>query len=357
MTRRVGVLAVLAGALALVPLAGAWTRVADLPYAVDLTALRTQRATELLAWYGGPSDFGVRDLLVLRVGGKPLTLTSLQDNELFTARPVLLQQPRGTVLLYFSTTHGVFRLESSDDGRSWRGPLATAFSATERILAGTVRPNGTPLLTAWDWDGDSSVGRVLETAQGLGGEVRHRISIDGNGSVAVTPRNQAYLLYFFNPGELVPGKPATYLQRLNASGAPVGSRRVVVGALGPPTVDRFGDVLVPASGHNRLLVLNVSRRTKHVVGRGFFLGWEALLVDPRGRLCALWSRDRDFGAAGLSPRGTRLEERTSWVEPPQLGLAAGSRPSSVALAWAHGIDLFISFDDTIVRERFRLRGR
>jgi hypothetical protein len=296
---------------------------------------------------------------VLRVGGSPNAVVTLRDGESFTSGPVLLQQPRGMLLLYFSTTRGVFRLESSDDAREWQGPFATAFTATERVTGGAVRPNGTPLLTAWIWDGDSSVEPVLETAQGLAGEIRHSVSIDGVGSVVVTPKNQAYLLYAFNPGEFVPGKPATYLQRLDATGGPMGARRVVAGATGHAAVNRFGEVLVPVSRGQRLVVLTVGagRIREHVLARGFYLGWDALLVDPLGRLCAVWTRDRDFAAASITSRGQRVSSKTPWVEPPQLGLAAGSLPSRAALAWAHGVDLFISFDDRIVRQRFRLKGR
>jgi hypothetical protein len=314
----------------------------------------------LLAWNGGPPGFIPRDLFVLRVGGKPIDVATLQDNEEFTTAPLLLQQPRGTLLLYESTTRGVFRYSSTDDGRSWRGPATTAFSATERILAGAVRPNGTPLFTVWDWDGDSSVEPVLETAQGLDGSLRHRITVDGGGSVAVTPGNQAYLLYGFNPGEFVAGKPATYLQRLDSSGARIGSRRVMTGVTGPVTSDRFGNILVPAWRNGTMLVVNVraGRRSEHVLGRGFYLSWASpVLFDPRGRVCAVWSLDRAFAGVGLGPRGERFEGRTSWVDPPFLGLTSGSRPSTVALAWAHGVDLFAAYDDGILRQRFRLRGR
>src|SRR5213078_4733103 len=151
---------------------------------------RTHAGTELLAWEGGPAGLVPRDVVVLRVGGKPLHVVALDDGAQFTEPPVLLQQPRGTLLLYYSTTSGVFRTRSGDDGRSWSAPRATPLGPSERVLAGTVRPDGTPLLTLWDWSGDSGEEPVLEVAQGLDGAIRHRIAVDGAGSVAVTPRNR-----------------------------------------------------------------------------------------------------------------------------------------------------------------------
>jgi hypothetical protein len=155
MTRRTGVLAVLVGALVLAPAAAAWRTIARLDYPVDLVGLRTNQGTELLAWEGGPAGLVPRDVVVLRVGGAPQRLATLGDGELFTAPPVVLRQPRGALLLYYSTTRGIYRLDSADDGRSWSVPRATSLRPTERVLGGTVRPDGTPLLTVWDWSGDS----------------------------------------------------------------------------------------------------------------------------------------------------------------------------------------------------------
>src|SRR5205814_1612571 len=94
-------------------------------YAVELVGVRTHAGTELLAWEGGPAGLVPRDAVVLRVGGKPLHVVALDDGAQFTEPPVLLQQPRGTLLLYYSTTSGVFRTRSGDDGRSWSAPRAT----------------------------------------------------------------------------------------------------------------------------------------------------------------------------------------------------------------------------------------
>jgi hypothetical protein len=359
-SRPLGVLAVIGAALALTPSAAAWSRVADLPYAVDLVGLRTHAGTELLAWEGGPAGFVPRDVLAMRLGTPPRVLASLADDEELTGLPVVLQQPGGTLLLYYSTTRGVFRLVSKDDGRDWSNPEATLFRRTERVLAGTVRPDGTPVLTVWDWSGDSSDEPLLEVVQGLDGDVRHPISIDALGSVAVTRANRAYLLYSFNPGEFVPGKPGTYVQRLDAEGAPAGTRRRLgASPAGPILADRFGDVLVPAARRNKLLLIDVGgkRWVTHVVASGAWRGWGApLLPDPRGGISTLWRSDRAYLAARSRSRGVRFEHRTEPVEPPDLGLTTeGSPASTAAIPWAGGVDLFVAYSDRIVRERFRVR--
>lgn len=358
MSRWAGVIAVFASALLLAPSAAAWTRVASLAYAVDLVAVRTHAGTELLAWEGGPSGLVPRSVLVLRVGGTPQAVASLADNEEFTELPVVLQQPGGPLLLYYSTTRGVFRLVSTDDGRDWSEPAATTLGPRERVLSGTVRPDGTPLLTLWNWSGNSDEEPVLEVAQGLGGGICHRIAVDGRGSVAVTRSNRAYLLYAVNPGEFVPAEPGTYVQRLDTSGAPVGGRRRFGALAGPIMVDRLDRVLVPAQRGRRVLVVDIGRTrwVTHVVGRGDWLGWGApLMDDPRGGLSALWSIDRAYLATRSSGRGFRFSHRTASAEPPDLGLTnEGGRASTAAVAWARGIDLFVAYGDRIVRERFRV---
>jgi hypothetical protein len=298
-------------------------------------------------------------VLVLRVGGAPRAVASLVDGEQFTERPVLLQQPGGALLLYYSTTRGVSRLVSRDDGRDWTRPAPTMLGPRERVLAGAVRPDGTPVLTLWNWSGDSDEEPVLEVAQGLDGGARHRIVVDGRGSVAVTRANRAFLLYSVNPGEFVPAKPGTYIQRLDASGAPVGGRRHFAALPGGPiTVDRLGRVLVPAQRGDRLLVVDVGRTpwVTHVVARNVWLGWSALLTDdPRGGLSALWKLDRAYLAARSPGRGFRFSHRTASVEPPDFGrTSAGAPASTAAVAWARGIDLFVAYDNRIVRERFRV---
>jgi hypothetical protein len=359
MGRRAGVLAVIAGALVLTPSAAAWTRVASVDYAVDLVALRTNAGTELLAWEGGPAGLVARSVLVLQVGGVPHRVATLADGEQFTEPPVLLQQPSGTLLLYYSTTRGVFRLASTNEGRDWNEPTGTSLGPTERVLAGAVRPDGTPLLTLWNWTGNSDEEPVLEVAQGLEGGVRHRVAVDGRGTVAVTRSNRAYLLYSVNPGEFVPTEPGTYVQPLDASGAPAGSRRrFSVQAAGPITVDRLDRVLVPAQRGRRVLVVDVGRTrwVTHVVAHGDWLGWGApLMDDPRGGLFALWSLDRAYLAARSPGRGFSFSHRTASVEPPDFGrTSAGARASTAAVPWARGVDLFVAYDERIVRERFRV---
>jgi hypothetical protein len=359
MVRRAGVLAVVAAALVIAPAAAAWTRVASLAYPVDLVALRTRAGSELLAWEGGPAGLVPRSVLVLRVGGVPHSVAFLADGEQFTEGPVLLRRPGGGLLLYYSTTRGVFRLASADDGRDWSEAAATALGPRERVLAGAVRPDGTPLLTLWNWSGDSDEEPVLEVAQGLDGDRRHRIAVDGRGSVAVTLANRAYLLYSVNPGEFVSAEPGTYVQRLDAAGAPFGRRRRFAALPAAPiTVDRLGRVLVPAQRGDRLLVVDVGRArwATHVVARGVWLGWGApLMEDPRGGLSVLWRVDRAYFAARSPGRGFHFVHRTASVEPPDLGRTRDGAPASTAaLAWAGGVDLFAAYDDRILRERFRV---
>jgi hypothetical protein len=346
-----GVLAVIGAALVLAPSADAWTRVANLAYAVDLVGFRTQAGTELLAWEGGPAGLVPRDVIVLRVGGAPQPLATLADDVQFTEPPVVLQQPGGTLLLYYSTTSGVFRLASTDDGRSWIGPSATLLRPTERVLSGAVRPDGTPLLAVWDWSGDSDEQPVFEIVQGLDNEQRHTIGADVSGSLVVAPGNRAFLL--------ATAAGVTYVQQLDATGEPVGAQ-VGLNALpmGPPLADRFGDVLVPAVRGRRLLVIAVGHRRvrTHVVARDLWLGWGApLLLDPRGGVSSLWTVDRAYLAVRSTSRGARFEHRTRSHEPADGGsTSAGGLASTAAIAWSHGVDLFVAFDDRIVRERFRV---
>lgn len=361
MPRSLGALFILAAALLLAPAAEAWTRIADLAYGVELVGLRTRAGTELLAWNGGPAGLIPRQLVLLRVGASPRALLSLADEEEFTAKPVLLQQPRGKLLLYDSTTRGVVRLESTDDGRTWSGPFATELGATERVLGGAVRPNGTPLLAAWLWDGDSAVEPVLETVQGLAGGQRHVISIDAVGAIAVTRRNEAYLVYGFNPGEFVAGQPATYLQRLDGAGAPASARRRIPDRAGPPTAGRTGELLIPAKRGVVLQVLTVrgGHQTVRTVARGFWLSWASpIMFDVKGRPSALWGDDNEFLAVRSRGHDLRFRNRTSLRQPPLFPAVTANGPqTTMTLLSDKGIDLFINYDDRILRERFTLSRR
>jgi hypothetical protein len=101
------------------------------------------------------------------------------------------------------------------------------------------------------------------------------------------------------------------------------------------------------------------RRATHVVRRGFFLGWAGpLLLDPKGRLCAVWSHDRAFLAARSSSRGERFEQTTPQIDPPLVDSSTSNgAASTAAIAWRDGLDLFIGYEHRVVRQRFRFRSR
>lgn len=154
--------------------------------------LRTQKGSTLEAWYGAGYSTSI---VLVRDAEHPRVIGSVPDGGVALAPLILLQQPSGTLLVYFTAVTGTFRLSSSDDGRTWTMPVRTALSADARIEGGAVRR--------------SSPHAAPSTSNTTSTRSRH------------------------------------YLQRLDATGTPAGpARRLPKQLIGFLTADRLGNLVV-----------------------------------------------------------------------------------------------------------------
>lgn len=167
--------------------------------------LRTQKGSTLEAWYGAGYSTSI---VLVRDAEHPRVIGSVPDGGVALAPLILLQQPSGTLLVYFTAVTGTFRLSSSDDGRTWTMPVRTALSADARIEGGAVRrssphaapstPNTTStrsrhLFTATGRDRDAGRARssLAETADRFphrrpAGKPGRRVRAGGNASASRT---------------------------------------------------------------------------------------------------------------------------------------------------------------------------
>src|SRR5262249_36189076 len=143
-------------ALLLAPAAGAWTTLGTGVGVTTTPSLVVTRAGTVLASFDTPNG----TVQLARDGRTPKVLVT---GDPVPGRTQLLQQPNGTLQLYFPNAQGVGRLTSSDDGVTWTGPTQTQSHTTGPVNGATVAPDGT---TYFAQDGTGFV-NVFE---GLNGE-------------------------------------------------------------------------------------------------------------------------------------------------------------------------------------------
>jgi hypothetical protein len=133
----VRLLAAVAAALALAPAAGAWTTIAtDVQNTVVPSMLVTQTGAVLSSWESPVAG----TISVSRDHAAPTVVVS---GDPIAGRTQLVQQPSGAIQLYFPDEQGVGRLTSTDDGRSWTGPIQTQSHLAGPVMAAAVAPDGT----------------------------------------------------------------------------------------------------------------------------------------------------------------------------------------------------------------------
>jgi hypothetical protein len=130
-------LAVAIAALALAPAASAWTTLAGgVQNIVVPSILVTSSGTDLASWESPVPG----TVSVSRNGGAPAVLVS---GDPIAGRTQLVQQPNGAIQLYFPNAQGVGRLTSTDDGKSWTGPVQTQSHTVGGVMGAAVAPDGT----------------------------------------------------------------------------------------------------------------------------------------------------------------------------------------------------------------------
>ncbi len=110
---------VAAAALVTAPAAGAWTTLAaGVQNTVIPSVLVTQAGTELISFESQTAG----TISVSRSRGAPKIVVA---NDPRAGRTQLVQQPNGSIQLYFPNAQGVARMTSVDDGATWTGPVQT----------------------------------------------------------------------------------------------------------------------------------------------------------------------------------------------------------------------------------------
>ena len=347
MARFLGVCLAVVATLAFTPLADAWTRISPASDESTIVHLRTQKGSTLEAWYGGGYSTSV---VVVRNAEHALVIGSVPDAGVAPAPLILLQQPSGTLLVYFTAVTGTFRMSSSDDGRTWTVPVRTALSADARIEGGAVLPDGTPIFAAIDdyqadpWTLAMYEGVDLERRQDA--DVQH-----AHGSPLVTPRGAVYFEYDVDG---IPG--GTYLQRLDATGAPVGpARRLPEQLIGLLTGDRPGNLFVVSVPGGRIRVANLRTNATWFSGRVYEVNGLTATVDTRNRLSVLWIDGATVPGVRFHSGSLRVEHRIRPVALP-FGEPFDTSPvwGFVAVARTDGhFDSFVSANGEILEQRIR----
>jgi hypothetical protein len=283
------------------PAAAAWKPISTVPVVNTMHpgVLRTSAGTELAAY----SD----NAATLKVWSSATGDHTVASGLLSVGRPALVQLPSGAIELYAPATtggfalQGVLRWESTNDGASWSGPVATHSTTLGDVNSAAVRTDGTPMFSQ-----DSTFG--IDVYQGLNGEASHRVFSACCGyaeSLAVDSSNYAQLAFWSNANAF----PSQFVyEGLDASGGQAGPGR----AFGQPqTAPRDDDVPLVADGAGNTFmgwaggyptatsfVVNTFRGGNLVystiAGGGAFSGGDphmAVAVDPANRVWAVWTQN------------------------------------------------------------------
>jgi hypothetical protein len=313
---------VLAGAAAAAP----WKQLSTVPVGNTMHpgVLRTSSGAELAAYSDGSSR--------LDVWSSATGDHTVASGLLSVGRPALVQLPSGAVELYAPATtggfaqQGVLRWESTDDGATWSGPVATHSANLADVNSAAVRTDGTPMFTQ-----DSTFG--IDVYQGLNGDVGHRVFSACCGyaeSLAVDTANYAQLAFWSNAN---PFPNLFVYEGLDGSGGQAGPGR----AFGQPqTAPRDDHVPLVADGVGNTFmgwaggyptgtsfVVNTFRGGNllysTIAGGGTFTGGDphmAIAVDPANRVWAVWTQNgavharrsrsaaHHFGAPSAAPLGS-----------------------------------------------------
>jgi hypothetical protein len=288
-------------ALGLAPTAAAWTTLAGgVQNTVVPSLVVTQAGTELAA-FDSPA---AGTISVSRDHAAPKVVVT---GDPAANRAQLVQQPSGTIQLYFPNAQGVGRLTSTDDGVSWTGPTQTQSHTTGPVEGATVLADGTPLFSQ---DGTGFV----NVFRGLNGEVVKNVytrCCGYNESLAVDATGLVQVAFYSNADP----DAATVVEPLGADLTPTATTplKPVDRHEAPLAADRSGNTFLAwaagyptATGISVVPFRNGSPAGDGVTFRGPFTGGDphmALSVDTQDRLWAVWTQSGSLHAARSRSHG------------------------------------------------------
>jgi hypothetical protein len=148
--------AVMLAALALAPVAAAWSPLGAGIGNTTVPSLLVTQAGTILASYDTPNG----SIVVVRNG----TAKTVVSGDPVPGHTQVVQQPNGALQLYFPNAQGVGRMTSTDDGQTWTGPIQTQSHTVGPVNGAAVAPDGTPYF-AQDGTGFVNVFRGLNGEQ------------------------------------------------------------------------------------------------------------------------------------------------------------------------------------------------
>jgi hypothetical protein len=351
-------IATFAFALVLAPAAHAWTQISagSVVNTMQPGVLRTALGTELAAYSDNAST--------LSVWSSAKGNVTVASGLLSVGKPALVQLPAGPIELYAPATtpgfalQGVLRWESSNDGASWSGPVATGSPNLGDVEAAAVRKGGAPMFSQ-----DGTAGIVVY--QGLNGEVSHTVFGVCCGyaeSLAVDTANYAQLAFWSNANPF----PSQFVyEGLDGAGAQAGPGR----AFGQPqTAPRDDDVPLVADGAGNTFMGwsgGYPTSTSFAVNafQGGNLGWSTvaaggqfsggdphmgLAVDGANRLWAVWTQ----GGAVHARRSRSAAHHFGTATAASLGGSSAYQLAAIALGDGK-VDAFVNTGAAIVHQSFQ----
>src|SRR3954471_5799121 len=295
--------AVALAALVLAPVSGAWTTLGTGVGVTTVPSVAVTPAGTLLASFDTPNG----TIQLARNGGTPKVLVT---GDPVPGRTQLLQQPNGTLQLYFPNAQGVGRMTSSDDGQTWTGPVQTQSHTTGPVEGAAVAPDGTPYF-AQDGTGFVNVFR------GLNGEQVKNVYTRCCGyheSLAVDSSGLAQIAFYSNADP----DGATVYQPLASDLSPAASTALkpVAEHEAPLVSDHAGNTFLAwAPGYPSATSISVvpfrggAAAGDGVGFRGSFSGGDphmALAVDAQDRLWLVWTSGGAVHAARSRSHGAHF---------------------------------------------------
>lgn len=295
--------AVALAALALAPAAGAWTTLGTGVGVSTVPSVIETQAGTVLTSFDSPNG----TISVVRNGGAQKAVVT---GDPVPGRTQLIQQPNGTLQLYFPNAQGVGRLTSTDDGQTWTGPIQTLSRTTGPVEGAAVGPDGTPYF-AQDGTG------FVNVFEGLDGDrvanvytrccgYRESVAVDSTGLVQVA---------FYSNAD---SDGATVFEPLAADLTPVSSQplKPVAEHEAPLVSDHSGNTFLAwAPGYPNATALSVvpfrggAPSGDGVTFHAAFQGADphmALAVDANDRLWLVWTQNGVLHAARSRSHGVHF---------------------------------------------------
>jgi len=341
-------LTLLAG-LALAPAAAAWTTLTGgVQNIVAPATLVTQAGTELVSFESPTGD----TISVSRDRGTPTVVVA---NDPSAGRTQLVQQPNGAIQLYFPNAQGVARLTSTDDGKTWTGPIQTQSHDVGGVDGVTVAPDGTPLFSQ---DGTGFV----NVFRGLDGEQVQNVYAPCCGydeSLAVDTASLVQVAFYSNASangafvyeplgaDLTPGAPTNLAPTVEHSPAV------------PLVADRSGNTFMAwAPGYPTATAFTVVPfRGGQPAGDGVtfhaaFTGGDphmALSVDSSDRLWAVWTGQGAVHVARSRTHGMDFGAEVRTAVP-----ATAYQVSAVGLPGSPGaVDVIVNTGSSLIEQQLQ----